>query len=275
MRTGARTAACDSWMGTARVSRASLTRKRRPCSCPAFPGRLPSSASERWSRPLASRSSQRSRPNSGFAQPEINERFHLDAPGWFRSSEPAPHLLALSTAVWENRRVKVRYARSDGKTVDRDLDPLGLVLKGGIWYVVCGHAGQARTYRVSRMEAVTLCDERFERPDTFDLATFWADATEAYESGIERMDVVVRIRPERREALAEILGSRDAGSVVELDEPDPEGWPHLRVRLEWPLEAHEQLLRLGSDVEVLAPAELRERVVRAARAVLERYRAVS
>ena len=63
------------------------------------------------------------------------ERFHLDAAGWFQAGETVPHLAALADAVWESRRMRIRYRRGDDG-VERTVDPLGLVLKGGIWYVV-------------------------------------------------------------------------------------------------------------------------------------------
>src|SRR5215212_7953344 len=81
------------------------------------------------------------------------ERFHLDAAGWFQANEPVPLLGPLSEAVWESQRIRVGYDRGD-KTVDRVLEPLGLVLKAGVWYLVAGADGQPRTYRVSRVTSV-------------------------------------------------------------------------------------------------------------------------
>src|SRR5436305_2735699 len=39
----------------------------------------------------------------------INERFHLDAPGWFQRGEELPYLAVLAQAVWEARAVGRRY----------------------------------------------------------------------------------------------------------------------------------------------------------------------
>src|SRR5688572_23714566 len=69
------------------------------------------------------------------------ERFHLDAGGWFRTGEPVPHLPALSEAVWSSRRLQVGYERGD-VIVERLLEPLGLVLKAGVWYIVAAAEGQ-------------------------------------------------------------------------------------------------------------------------------------
>ncbi len=85
------------------------------------------------------------------------ERFHLDASGWFQAGEPVPQLGTLSEAVWETRRVEVDYERGD-RRVTRLLEPLGLVLKAGVWYLVAAADGQVRTYRVSRVTAARPLD---------------------------------------------------------------------------------------------------------------------
>src|SRR3954465_13613007 len=108
------------------------------------------------------------------------ERFHLDAAGWFHASQPVPHLGALSEAVWSSTRITIDYDRGEGAT-RRVLEPLGLVLKAGIWYVVASVEGQFRTYRVSRVISVEPGGERFERPEGFDLASYWAESSAAYE----------------------------------------------------------------------------------------------
>ena len=205
----------------------------------------------------------------------INQRFHLDAPGWFQSSENAPHLQTLSTAVWEDRFVRVRYERGDGRAVDRDLEPLGLVLKGGTWYVVAATNGQPRTYRVSRIQAIQVRDERFQRPDDFDLAAFWSASSAAYERSVERLEVTLRVPADRLDWLAESVGSRAMSTLVPIGEPDADGWLCVRLKVEWPREAHLQLMRLGATAEVLAPEELRQRMIDSARGILERYAAPS
>src|SRR2546423_13951188 len=41
----------------------------------------------------------------------IPERFHLDAPGWFRDADRTPHLSAVADAVWNQQLIRVRYRR--------------------------------------------------------------------------------------------------------------------------------------------------------------------
>ncbi len=124
----------------------------------------------------------------------IGERFHLDAPGWFHEGERLPHLATVADAVWNQRRLHVRYQRWRGE-VERTLDPLGLVLKAGAWYLVARASGQLRTYRASRILELDVLDERFERPDDFDLATFWDTWSEQFQRRLYRYEVTVRLSP--------------------------------------------------------------------------------
>src|SRR5437588_3221845 len=93
--------------------------------------------------------------------------FHLDTRGWFRGEDKTPHLPALASAVWRGRRVAARY-REGAKVVRRTLDPLGLVLKAGAWYLVAHRPVGMRVYRVSRIVAVRALEEPLTPPRDFD-----------------------------------------------------------------------------------------------------------
>src|SRR5215217_5700791 len=198
------------------------------------------------------------------------ERFHLDAAAWYHADEPVPLLGPLSEAVWESQRIEIAYDRGD-KTVERVLEPLGLVLKAGVWYVVAGADGQPRTYRVSRVAAVTTLDDRFARPADFELAAFWSESSAAYERDTPRVAVVLRIAGSRLPRLHGVVGDRPFETLVRLDEPDPDGWLRVRLQLDWPNEAAAQILSVGPDCELLEPADLRERIAVQAHRVAAQY----
>ena len=198
------------------------------------------------------------------------ERFHLDAAGWFQAGEPVPALAPLADAVWEGKVVEVEYDRGQ-TTVARRLEPLGLVLKAGVWYLVAVSSGQTRTYRVSRVLSVAATDDRFDRPAGFDLAAFWAESSAAYERDAPRVDVTMRVREDRLWRLRDVVGSQVVDAATRIDEPDPEGWIRFRVRLDWPDEVPAQLLSVGSNIEVLDPPEIRDGLIRIARWIVERY----
>ena len=198
------------------------------------------------------------------------QRFHLDPAGWFTVGEAVPHLAELAEAVWGERRIAIDYERGD-RSVRRVVEPLGVVLKAGVWYLVASAEGQIRTYRGSRVAALTQLDEPFERPPGFDLAAYWSDSTAAYERAAPRIDVTVRVDPRRIDRLADMVGHRAVERAERLDAPDAEGWLRLRLRLDWPDEVPGHLLGVGAGVEVLEPVEMRGRIARRAAAVLEVY----
>jgi predicted DNA-binding transcriptional regulator YafY len=198
------------------------------------------------------------------------ERFPLDAAAWYHADEPVPLLGPLSEAVWESQRIQIAYDRGD-KTVDRVLDPLGLVLKAGVWYLVAAADGQPRTYRVSRVARVSPTEERFDRPDGFDLAAFWTESSAAYERDTPRIEVKLRLPGTRLPRLHSVVGDRPYETIVRLDEEDPDGWLRLRITLDWPNEVVPQILAIGPDCELLAPLELRERITSQALRLASRY----
>jgi predicted DNA-binding transcriptional regulator YafY len=200
----------------------------------------------------------------------ISERFHLDAPGWFQVPEEVPHLEALAEAVWEERRVAVEYQRED-RVVARVLEPLGLVLKAGTWYIVARADGQDRTYRVSRFVSAQLQPERFERPSDFDVAGFWAESIAAYERELPRIEVTVRIRHDEVAFLTEVAGSRQVELALGSAVAEPDGRLRLTLTYEDLDHASGPMLRLGGHAEVVAPEELRAGVLEAARGIVRDY----
>ena len=182
--------------------------------------------------------------------------FHLDTRGWFRAEDSVPHLPALSSAVWSGCRVRLRY-REGPRVVQRTVDPLGLVLKGGAWYLISRRSVGMRVYRVSRVAGVRALPETFDRPAGFEIEAFWDEWSRAFEQSLARVDVTIRVSEDVRRFLPGELRSQDDGSVV--------------AAFQSLGEAYRELLRFGADVEVLAPAELRERIAETSREVAALY----
>ena len=186
-------------------------------------------------------------------------RFYLDVPGWFDQSERPACLPRLAEAVWGERQILIRY-RSWTAEKERVLDPLGIVLKGGGWYLVARTAGEVRTFRVSRILELNLLDGRVERGDSFDLAAYWTDNARRFEQEHHPEQATLRLSPWGLKMMAAYLPPfAVAGATIE--EPDEAGWctVHLPVG---PFEyAAHDLLRFGAEAEVLAPDELRLHVI--------------
>lgn len=202
------------------------------------------------------------------------DRFHLDAPGWLRDGETPPCLAEIADAAWAQRVVDVRYEKADRSVVDRVLQPLGLVLKAGSWYLVANAVGSdagPRTYRVIRVQAAAAREQTFDRPAGFDLAGFWTHYQRDYEQRVYRESAQIRLSPRGRELLF-LLGTAPARRArAGLGEPDGDDWATTTLPIESHQHALHALLQLGEHVEVLGPPQLRELVATAARRTAERY----
>ena len=199
------------------------------------------------------------------------QRFHLDPAGWYQADEAVPELVTLATAVWSGRRVMIGYERSGGR-VDRVIGPLGLVLKAGIWYVVAEVDGQIRTYRGSRVASAAIIDAAVDRPPDFDLASYWAETSAAYERDTPTVAIRVRVRVDQLWRLDDAFGSGAVQAAESSDDPDIAGWRRLTMTVAYPDEAPGRLLSVGSDLEVLDPPEVRRQVAALAGRIVERYR---
>ncbi|WP_330236822.1 helix-turn-helix transcriptional regulator [Streptomyces sp. NBC_00566] len=201
----------------------------------------------------------------------IRECFHLDAPGWYREADEVPHLPAVAAAVWERRAIRVRYRRWHApQVVERRLEPCGIVLKAGRWYTVARTDDELRTYRIGQILALERLDETFDLPADFDLARHWQAHSAALQERLWQGEAEIRISP------AGIARLRDFAAQAVIDavdrgEPEPDGRRRSVIPVESLTHAESELLRLGPEVEVLAPAELRDRVAASTRAMAALY----
>ncbi|SEM78816.1 Predicted DNA-binding transcriptional regulator YafY, contains an HTH and WYL domains [Stigmatella aurantiaca] len=188
----------------------------------------------------------------------IRERFLLDAPGWFSRSESLEALPAVAGAVWEGRRLDLQYGAPPKR---RRVDPLGLVLKAGVWYLVARHEQALRTYRISRIHRAEGRPETFTRPEGFELAAWWAESSEAFDRSLLTYRCRVRVSPYAQVRLPQVVPHDAVRRMLEeAGAPDGEGWRTVDLLMEGEDVAAEQLTALGSGVEVLEPLALRQRL---------------
>lgn len=192
----------------------------------------------------------------------IRERFHLDAPGWFARSEPTDALPVVAEAVWSGRRLDLVYGdRKTSRASRRRVDPLGLVLKAGTWYLVARHRGAIKTFRVGRVRSARLRDEAAARPAGFDLAAWWAQASAAFDRSLLVYRCRVRLSSRALGLLPHVVPHDAIRRMLdEASPPDEEGWRTAELWLEGEEVALEQLVALGDGVEVIEPPSLRRRL---------------
>jgi len=188
----------------------------------------------------------------------MRSRFHLDAPGWFGESESPAHLPLVADAVWRERPIRIRY-RSWKAEKERRVEPLGIVHKGGAWYLVGQVEGSVRTYRISRILDLDILDERFTRPEPFDLEAYWADNTRRLDAELHPNEATLRLSPLGLEMMDAIMPAY-ARAGASIREPDESGWRMVTLPVASVRWAAHELLRFGAEAEVLGPPELRARM---------------
>ncbi|MFI0709421.1 helix-turn-helix transcriptional regulator [Streptomyces inhibens] len=237
------------------------------------------------------------------------QRFHLDAPNWYQEPETPALLPAIADAVWDDRRITARYLRKDTE-VERELEPYGLVLKAGVWYLAARTRGDYRVYRVDRFSAVefggadersgadegTGADEgsgaddsgqagttgrtgasggRFLRDESFDLPAFWAERATQFTRSLLREEVVLRLSERGVLQLPYVTERMAAREAIEAAQAAGGSDAHGRLTVTLAVEsaevAYAQLLALGPEGEIVAPSGLRERFAAAARRTAALY----
>jgi predicted DNA-binding transcriptional regulator YafY len=197
------------------------------------------------------------------------QRIHVDSLGWSQRAESVPLLPLLQEAVWSDHKLRFTYDRGpECKAADRTVDPLGLVAKGQAWYLVASVAGQLRTYRVSRIIAAEILNERVSVPLDFDLAAYWEESAASFRAHLPSYTATFSVAPEVFPRL------RLAGRFARVKEPtdtDARGWLTVTVGFDVEEMACEWALGFGTRIEILGPETLRDKVVAAAREVVDFY----
>ena len=182
----------------------------------------------------------------------MRQRLYVDPTGWRGTTENLAALPIVQEAVSRDRVLKMDYRAPKRPSSQRTVNPLGLVAKGTTWYLVGATAAGLRTFRVSRIDNPVMLDRRFDRPPRFDLAAIWKASTDEYRRA-RRYVTTLRADPAAAETLKtwcrvveESNGNAESVALcVDFDDAD---------------EACFVVLGLGAGVEVIEPADLRDRV---------------
>lgn len=202
----------------------------------------------------------------------IAQRFHLDPSDWFRSAVPPPQLQTVASAVWNCQRLAMRY-ESWSRISDHVIEPLGLVLKAGTWYMAARKAGRSepRPWRLAAIESLQLLDQQFAPARNFDLAAWWRDSTARFEAGVYTASATLRVDEAGFERLCR-FSPVVAHAAEDSAEPcDAEGWIQVQVPIESVAHASREMLRLGEHACVLQPAALRQALAQTALRMLHNH----
>jgi predicted DNA-binding transcriptional regulator YafY len=197
------------------------------------------------------------------AAEHVRARVHIDQRRWNQGDPPVEKLALLRRVVWDDRRIELRYEDRHRTATTRDCDPLGLVSKAGVWYLIARTAEGYRTFRVDRIADLTELSGRFERPADFDLDSYWRETMQRFNDEQNRgYSVVVRCSRE----IIDDMTSYWPWEIVEDGDPAT-----LRVRFSNLDTALHNLFAWGCRVSLVEPEELRARVCARAQEMLAHY----
>jgi predicted DNA-binding transcriptional regulator YafY len=197
-----------------------------------------------------------------------SERLVVDAAGWSQGSATLPQLEPVQRAVFLDRRLRFGYTpRPPRQPGTRTVDPYGLLLAGATWYLVAGHRGQPRSYRVSRMADVRVLDQPSRRPPDLDLRSLWREMRTAYD---EQPGPVISVRVPNRWlelVLTGLAGQLSGAPVLTADGEHTviEARTHVQRGVAGVLAGY------GAMVEVLEPPELKAIMLKIGQELVERY----
>lgn len=195
-------------------------------------------------------------------------RILIDPLPWYRRRDRPIHLTSVARAVWEQQQLAITYT-SWKRQVARVVEPLGVVLKAGIWYLVASSENSIRTYRIGEISDARLTEQQSNRPESFDLAAHWQHSIEKFELSLNNRTAHILITTEGikrldRLGMHVVLAARES-----LGEPDTLGWMTARIPIESVEHATIELLTLGRHVQVQSPEDLRAALQDEIRAMLD------
>lgn len=194
--------------------------------------------------------------------------FHLDVVDWYQRRTVPGSLRTVAEGLWSDRRITFVYeswSRSSRVTVD----PLGLVLKAGCWYLVGRSSGRSSTYRLDKITESRVLEEGFARPVNFVLAVAWAESVGRFEASLRRGTATIRVAQSCLDRVNRL--DADIAERVLAAECEPNGWRTAVIPIEDVSHAAGLLLSFGDEIEVIEPGELRKEIARRASRVLSMY----
>jgi len=189
------------------------------------------------------------------------ERVLVDQRRWYQGVQPSDILRVLREATWSDRRVEMHYRDRAGKAGRRVVDPLALVSKAGVWYLVARSDGEYRTFRADRISNVEQRSERYERPADFDLDAYWRGSTQRLQASSFNFWITLRVAPH---VVADVV------QFMEHEIVDREACV-VRINFGSAADAAWRLFGWGDDAEVLAPQQFIDELVRRSSAIVARY----
>lgn len=173
-------------------------------------------------------------------------------------------------ALLDEHRFEVDYhSREQGDTRRYAVNPLGLVIREGVFYLVCTlwDYEDVRHLALHRMASAVLLEERTSHPPGFDLQAY---VHKQFEFAYPLAPAPIRLRALFDPDAAFHLGERTLSKDQRLTER-PDGWVLVEATVPDTQELRWWLLGFGDGVKVVGPEGLRGEMVAVATGMARAY----
>ena len=153
-------------------------------------------------------------------------------------------LMTAFTAIENRQTLSFSYA---GKP--RIVNPYGLVTNNGFWYLIAGESGVIKSFKIVRVEGVFVPGKQlqaFTKPETLNVPGYFDD-----NSNSKYQSALVRLRKGSALALRAKFETKDFN----------EDWDEILISYTYDQEIIETLLWYGTDVFLVSPIELRQKLI--------------
>jgi predicted DNA-binding transcriptional regulator YafY len=199
---------------------------------------------------------------------ETRTRIHIDSRRWRQAAQPREILATLRRAATEDLTTVLQYRDRNGKVSERSIDPLGLVAKAGVWYLVARYGDEMRTFRADRVLSLDVTAQRFERPRGFDLDEYWREWSDRFERGLPGYPVVLSVAPA---AFEDVTAYWDAEIVEDAPRRGRRGWRTVKVIFPSLGTAVSHIVMWCKQVDPIEPAEVRTEALARAKDVMKAF----
>lgn len=172
-------------------------------------------------------------------------------------------LSILQNAIWNSKSLKILY-RKVNETKEIELNPLGLVCKRGIWYLVAINTEIIKTYKVKSIESAFLTDY-FIRPHDFNLKNHWINSTNNYKKLIPRHTFIFKINPDVLNHIKERQFITISETFIKEDKL------YIKINFDAIWQGVEFAFGYGKDIEIIEPIEAISEIKKKALEVVTLY----
>ena len=182
------------------------------------------------------------------------------------------HLTGIISAMQEDRTLEIEYRKYGEEESEMfHVDPYAIKEYLRRWYVLgyCHERGAERVYALDRISALKVTGWSFKMPSEYDIDELYAQTIGIYRNDeMEPESIYLKVTEHEANYLRDLPLHP---SQMEIG-PEGEGFVKFRIRVIPNGDLVMELKRLCSDIEVLSPASLRNRIARELQEAADKYK---